>query len=427
MNKPGQRKSLPGRRVVVTGTGVTCALGQDSQTFWQNLLAGQLGISKLDEELAAGTKINLAAQHKDFDPLDHLEKKEARRLDRNCHFAVAAAAEAVAQSGLDFSKLDPYASGVIIGSGVGGIETMAAEYNKLYLGGGPERISPFFIPMMIANMAAAQVSMIYGLKGSNHCVTTACASGTHALGEAFRAIKYGLLDICLAGGAEAPITPISLAGFANMKALSRAADPAQASLPFDKRREGFVIAEGAGILVLESLEHASRRGASIICELAGYGTTADAFHITSPDPSGRGAAMAMRQAVFEAGLVPQEIDYINAHGTGTPLNDKYETLAIKELLGEKAKAVKISSTKSMTGHLLGAAGAVEAVATALALQSGQVPPTIGLDQPDPDCDLDYTPHQAVRLPLQAALTNSLGFGGHNGSLCLLRWNENANK
>ena len=418
---------LPGRRVVVTGTGAVSALGQDTGTFWQSLVEGRLGISQLDAHLAAGTNIRVAAQNRDFDTADNLDKKEARLLHRYSQFVVAATAEAVAQSGLDFTLLDPFRTGVIIGSGVGGLETMASEFKKLYLDGGPGRVSPLFIPMMIANMAAAKVSMIHGLKGTNLCVTTACASGTHALGEAFRAIKYGLLDACIAGGAEAPITPISLAGFDNMKALSRAADPALASLPFDRRRAGFVIGEGAGLLVLESLDQARKRGADILCEISGYGSTADAYHITSPDPAGHGAAMAMQLALAEAGLAAGDIDYINAHGTGTPLNDKYETLAIRSVLGHRAGEVKISSTKSMTGHLLGAAGALEAIATALALQNGVVPPTIGLTEADPECDLDYTPQRAARLPLKAALTNSLGFGGHNGTLCLERWDDNADK
>ncbi|MDW7658910.1 MAG: beta-ketoacyl-ACP synthase II [Bacillota bacterium] len=407
-----------GRRVVMTGSGVITSIGLDVQTFWKSLIQGRLGISPLEMEHADGIRIKVASQVKNFDPLLYMDRKDARRMDRYCQFAVAATAEAVTQSRLDFDTLDPWRIGVIIGTGVGGLETMDTEYRKLYLGGGPGRISPLFIPMMIANMAAGKVSMIYGAKGTNLCVTTACASGTHSIGEAFRAIKYGHLDACIAGGAEAPVTPIALGGFDNMTALSRSADPACASIPFDVRRDGFVIGEGAGIVVLESLDHALSRGASILCEVCGYGSTADAYHITSPDPEGAGAAMAMRLAVREAGLEPEQIDYINAHGTSTPLNDKYETLSIKSLFGDRAGQIKISSTKSMTGHLLGAAGAIEAIATALVLRDGLIPPTIGLTSPDPDCDLDYTPGFSISHPVAAALSNSLGFGGHNGTLCL---------
>lgn len=411
-------RPCPGRRVVITGNGVITPIGLDVQTFWNSLIHGALGITPLEMEPLEGIRVKVVAQIKGFDPLQFMDRKEARRMDRYCQFAVAAAAQAVSQSRLDFAALDPWRIGVIIGSGVGGLETMATEYKKLYLGGGPSRISPLFIPMMIANMAAAKVSMIYGAKGSNYCVTTACASGTHAIGEAFRAIKYGHLDACIAGGAEAPLTPIALAGFDNMTALSRSADPACASIPFDARRDGFVIGEGSGIIVLESLEHARARGAEILCEVAGYGSTADAYHITSPDPEGAGATMSMKLAVQEAGLALEQIDYINAHGTSTPLNDKYETLSIKNLFGERARQMKISSTKSMTGHLLGAAGAVEVIATAQTIREGLIPPTIGLTEPDPDCDLDYTPNLAIRYPVAAALSNSLGFGGHNGTLCL---------
>lgn len=417
MNKTRQANTGNTRRVVITGMGVISPVGLDVPTFWRSLVDGRSGISELDLAGVENVPVKTAAQVRDFDPLQVLDRKEARRLDRFCHFAVAASAEAVRQSRLDFSTLDPWRAGVIIGSGVGGLETMAAEYRKLYLGGGPERISPLFIPMMIANMAAGKVSMIYGAKGSNLCVTTACASGTHAIGEAFRAIRHGYLDVCLAGGAEAPITPIALAGFDNMRALSRSADLNRASIPFDRERDGFVIGEGAGILVLESLEHALARGAEPLCELAGYGSTADAYHVTSPDPEGEGAAMAMRLALEEADESPEHVAYINAHGTSTPLNDKYETLAIRKLLGADAARVKVSSTKSMTGHLLGAAGAVEAVATALAVREGLIPPTINLREADPDCDLDYVPGRAVRQPVALALSNSLGFGGHNGSLC----------
>ncbi len=412
-----------GRRVVITGAGAVTPIGLNLDAFWHALIEGRLGIGMLEGMDPAVPDVRVAAQIRDFDPLDYMDRKEARRMDRYCQFAVAAAAEAMRRSRLDVAACGASRVGTIIGSGVGGLDTMAVEFRKLYLNGGPERISPLFIPMMIANMAAGKVSMIHGTKGSNFCVTTACASGAHALGEAFRAIKYGHLDACIAGGAEAPITPIALAGFANMKALSGATDPAVASIPFDARRDGFVIGEGAGMVILEELEHARARGADILCELAGYGATADAYHITSPDPEGEGAAEAMRLAMSEAGAAPEDIGYINAHGTGTPLNDKYETLAIKKALSKAAGSVLVSSTKSMTGHLLGAAGAVEAIAVGLALRDGLIPPTIGLTAPDPECDLDYVPGRVVRRPIFAALSNSLGFGGHNAALCLKKMED----
>lgn len=410
-----------GRRVVITGTGVISPVGLDTESFWAALTAGQSGIGMLENIDLDGQEVTIGAQIKGFDPLIYMDRKEARRMDRYTQFALAAADQAVKMSGLDLTTIDPYRVGTIVGSGVGGFETIENEYAKLYVGGGPARISPLFIPMMIANMAAGKISMVYGAKGSNFCVTTACASGTHAIGEAFRAIKYGHLDACIAGGAEAPITRISLAGFNNMTALTRETDPRKASIPFDARRSGFVIGEGSAIVMLESLETALARGATIIAELAGYGSTADAYHITSPDPEGEGAAMAMKLAMEEAGIVPTDVDYINAHGTSTPLNDKFETLAIKKALGDSAYTVAISSTKSMTGHLLGAAGAVEAIVSALAVRDDILPPTIGYEQPDPDCDLDYVPNQARRTAARYALSNSLGFGGHNGTLCLKKW------
>lgn len=408
------------RRVVVTGMGVISPIGLDVDTFWKSACAGTSGIGMLENSDADDLEIKVAAHVRGYDPLQTLERKEARRMDRYCQFALTATAQAMAQSGLNIAACGPWRVGTIIGSGVGGLETISAEFKKLYLGGGPSRISPLFVPMMIANMAAGRVAMQYQAKGTSLCITTACASGTHAIGEAFRQIKHGYLDACIAGGAEAPITPIAISGFANMMALSKTADPTMASLPFDARRSGFVIAEGAGIVVLEERQQAIDRGAEILAEIAGYGSTADAYHITSPDPNGAGPAEAMRLAIEEAGLQPQDIDYINAHGTGTSLNDKYETLAIKKTFGNHANQLRISSIKSMTGHLLGAAGAVEAVACVLALRDGIIPPTIGLDQPDPECDLDYTPNQAEKAPLRAVLSNSLGFGGHNGTLCFCR-------
>jgi len=367
--------------------------------------------------------VKLAAEVKDFDPMLYMDRKEARRMDRYCQFAVAAAKEAVDSSGIVFGNMDPFEVGVIIGTGVGGLHTMQTQYEELLLKGGPDRISPLFIPMMISNMAAGRVSMNYGLKGANYCVTTACASGAHAIGEAFRLIKHGYLKAAITGGAEAPITPIALGGFSNMKALNLTDDPDRASLPFDLDRGGFVIAEGAGIVVLETMEGAVARGATILAEVAGYGATADAYHITSPDPEGAGAAQAMRLAMKEAGVTPEEVSYINAHGTGTDLNDKYETLAIKAALGDAAYKTAVSSTKSVTGHLLGAAGGVEAIACALAIRDGIIPPTIGLTTPDPQCDLDYTPNKARAAKITVALSNSLGFGGQNASLLFRKVEE----
>lgn len=409
---------VPGRRVVVTGIGLITPVGSTPDIFWQNLIGGVSGIGMLDAIDAGEFEVKVAAQVRDFDPLNYLDRKEARRMDRYCQFAAAASLQAMADSGLRLEDYGAGRIGTIIGSGIGGLETLEVEYKKFFLGGGPSRISPLFIPMMISNMAAGRVSMLLGTKGANYCVTTACASGTHSIGEAFRAIKYGHLDACVTGGSEAPMTGIAIAGFSNMMALTKETDPAVASIPFDIRRNGFVIGEGGGIMVLESLEHARRRGARIYCEIAGYGATSDAYHITSPDPDGAGAAQAMTLAMLEAGVGPEDVEYINAHGTSTPLNDKYETMSIKSALGEAAYRTHISSTKSMTGHLLGAAGAVEAIASALAIRDGIIPPTIGLEQPDPECDLDYVPGKALRKTVRVALSNSLGFGGHNGTLCL---------
>jgi len=403
-------------RVVVTGAGVLSPVGNDVNSFWEALMEGRHGIRPLDKEKYPGTKVNLAAEVKNLEPMDYMDRKEVRRMDRYCLYAVVAAKEAVESSGIDFSAMDPFDVGVIIGSGVGGLHTMHTQYEELLLKGGPDRISPLFIPMMISNIAAGKVSMIYGLKGANFCITTACASGANAIGEAFRQIKHGYLKAAIAGGAEAPITPIALAGFANMKALNLTEDADCASTPFNLDRGGFVIAEGSGLVVMETMENAVNRGANILAEIAGYGSTADAYHITSPDPEGKGAAQAMRIAMKEGGVKPEDISYINAHGTGTELNDKYETLAIKAALGDAAYKVAISSTKSVTGHLLGAAGGVEAIACMLAIRDGIIPPTIGLTTPDPECDLDYTPLKARKADLTAVLSNSLGFGGQNAAL-----------
>ena len=376
------------------------------------------GIAPLERDDKEDYEIKVAAVVRDFDPLQYIDRKESRRMDRYCQFAVAASMQAIEDSGLDIASYGAKRVGTIIGSGIGGLETLETEYKKFYLGGGPSRISPLFVPMMISNMAAGRVSMLLGSKGANYCVTTACASGTHAIGEAFRWIKYGHVDACIAGGAEAPLTGIAIAGFTNMMALTKTGDPIRASIPFDLNRSGFVIGEGAGILILESLESALNRNAHIYCEIVGYGATSDAYHITSPDPEGAGAAQAMGLAMQEGGVRSETVDYVNAHGTSTPLNDKFETLSIKAALGETAYRTSVSSTKSMTGHLLGAAGAIEAIACVMAIRDGKIPPTIGLIDPDPECDLDYTPGRAIEKKVRVALSNSLGFGGHNGTLCL---------
>ena len=411
------------RRVVITGMGVISPIGLDVASFHESLNNAVIGIKPCANPAVANDKVGVSAHIDNFDPLKYFDRKEARRMDRYCQFALAAAREAVAQAEGLMAAYAPERVGTIIGSGVGGLETIENEYKKLLLHGGPGRVSPLFIPMMIANMAAGHVSMAFGTKGASYCVTTACASGTHAIGEAFRAIKHGYLDACIAGGTEAPITAIALAGFANMTALTSEKDPTRASIPFDRQRSGFVIGEGAGVVILESLESAQKRGAKIICEVAGYGSTSDAYHITSPDPEGAGAALAMVQAMVEAGEQPEAVGYINAHGTSTPLNDKYETIAIHKALGDHAFKTAVSSTKSMTGHLLGAAGAIEAIATALVITGGTIPPTVGLNDPDPDCDLDYVPNVARQADVRVAMSNSLGFGGHNATILLRRLEE----
>lgn len=401
-------------RVVITGIGVVSPVGLGADAFWKNLLDGVCGIRAIESFDTAGHKAKLAGEVRDFAAEEFMDKKEARRSDRYCQFAVAAARMAVEDAKTDFSA-DGETVGTYIGSGIGGLLTLEAEYQKL-LDKGPGRVSPFFIPMMIANMAAGAVSMTFGLKGASLCPVSACSTGANAIGEAFLAIRRGDLTACLAGGSEASVTPLALAGFSNMTALSSADDPALGLLPFDKRRAGFIMGEGAGILVLESLERAAARGAKIYCEITGYGTTSDAYHITSPDPDGAGAARAMGLALRQAGLAPEGLTYINAHGTGTPLNDAIETKAIRTALGAAADAVAVSSTKSMTGHLLGAAGGIEAAAAALSVYADAIPPTIHLVEPDPECDLDYVPNRARFTKVGAALSNSMGFGGHNASL-----------
>jgi beta-ketoacyl-acyl-carrier-protein synthase II len=408
------------RRVVITGMGAVTPIGNDVNAFWNNAKEGKLGIdfiTLVDQELI---DVKIAAEVKEFDPETVIGKKECKRLDRFSQFALVAADEAIKNSGIDLEKEDLDRFGVMLGSGIGGFETIEAECSKLATGKS-KRVTPFFIPMAIINLGAGNVAIKYGLKGPCTSAVTACATGTNNIGDAFRTIKHGYADVMLAGGAEASITRLAISGFHSMKALNSNNDPQRASIPFDKERSGFVMGEGAGALILESLEHAEARGANIIAELVGYGSTCDAYHITSPAPDGSGAARAMKDAIAEGGIKPEEVSYINAHGTSTELNDKFETAAIKAAFGEAAYNVPISSTKSMTGHLLGAAGAIEAIICAKALQDGFIPPTIGYKTKDEELDLDYVPNVGREKELEYALTNSLGFGGHNATLLLKKW------
>ncbi|WP_459480572.1 beta-ketoacyl-ACP synthase II [Clostridium saccharoperbutylacetonicum] len=408
------------KRVVITGMGALTPIGNDVNSFWDNAKSGKLGIdyiTLIDTELV---DVKIAAEVKDFDADTLVGKKEAKRLDRFAQFALVASDEAIKDSGIDLEKEDLERFGVMLGSGIGGFQTIEDECSKLATGKS-KRVSPFFVPMAIINLGAGNVAIKYGLKGPCTSAVTACATGTNNIGDAFRAIKHGYADVMLAGGAEAPITRLGVTGFNSMKALNTDNNPTKASIPFDKDRSGFVMGEGAGVVILESLEHAQARGANILGEIVGYGSTCDAYHITSPDPEGTGAARAMKEAIQEAGITPGEVSYINAHGTSTPLNDKFETLAIKKAFGEDAYKVPISSTKSMTGHLLGAAGAIEAIICAKALQEGFIPPTIGYGTKDEELDLDYVPNEGRKKELEYALTNSLGFGGHNATLLLKKW------
>ncbi len=411
------------RRVVITGMGVVSPIGNTIDEFWSSIKAHKLGFSYINDITSESFDVKIAAPVRDFSPEKHLEKKEAKRMDRFTQFAVCAALDAMEDAGTKFEDIDPYRAGVIAGVGIGGLNLTNEEHKK-YLEKGPDRISVFFIPMMIGNMAAGTISMKTGFKGANYCTTTACASSAHAIGEAFRKIKDGYLDVCLAGGAEACVSEFALGGFNNMKALTRSDDLERCSIPFDAERNGFVLGEGSGMLVLEELEHAKARGAKIYAEIAGYGATGDAYHMTSPSPEGDAAAAGMKMAYEEAGLKPEDISYINAHGTSTGLNDKYETRAIKLALGEDAaRKVVISSTKSMTGHLLGAAGSVEAIVSALSCRDDFVHATVGYKTPDPECDLDYCTEGNRSMPVNAVLSNSLGFGGHNATLCLKKYTD----
>ena len=410
------------RRVVVTGLGAITPVGNDVETFWNSLKNGVVGIGPITTFDTAEYKAKLAAEVKDFDPKKYMDNKTARRMERFSQFAVAAAKEALEDAGIDMEKEDPFRVGVSVGSGIGGLDAIERETRKL-IEKGPSRINPLLVPLMISNMAAGNIGIQFGLKGKNINVVTACATGTHSIGEAFRSIQYGEADVMVAGGAEASITPIGIAGFAALTALNTTEDPKRASIPFDKERNGFVMGEGAGIVVLESLEHAKARGAKIYAEVGGYGATCDAYHITSPAEDGSGAAKAMEVAIADAGKKPEDVDYVNAHGTSTHHNDLFETKAIKLALGEHAYEVKVNSTKSMVGHLLGAAGGVEFIACVKSIEDGYVHVTAGLEVDDEECDLDYTKGQGVSMDVNCAISNSLGFGGHNATLLVKKFVE----
>ena len=408
------------RRVVITGIGVITPVGSDLQTFWQNLLAGKSGIGPVTRFDTTQFDCKIGGEVKDFKPEQFMPAKETRRTDRFTQFAIAAARMAVADSQLDLAKHDLNRIGVLVGSGIGGMETIE-EQARLLINKGPGRVSPFMIPMLIINMASGYISMLLGVKGPNLSVVSACATATHSIGEAARAIVHDDADVMIAGGSEAAITGLGYAGFCSMRAMStRNDDPTHASRPFDAGRDGFVMGEGAGVVILESLEHARKRNARIYAEVAGYGLTGDAYHMSAPAPDGEGAARSMAMALHHAHLNPDQIEYINAHGTSTPVGDKCETTAIKTVFGAHARKLAISSTKSMTGHLLGAAGAVETAVCILAIQNGIVPPTINYETPDPDCDLDYVPNKAREMRVNACVNNSLGFGGHNATLVIKR-------
>lgn len=407
-------------RVVVTGIGAVTPLGNTAEEFMKNVLAGKNGIAPIKRFDASETGITVAAEVKDFDPTLYMEKKEAKRMDMFSVYGIAAATQAMEDSGLDIEKINPDRLGVIVSSGIGGMETIQNQVIRMH-DKGPKRVAPFFVPMAIGNMAAGNISIKVGAKGICTSVVTACASATNAIGEAFRNIKHGYQDAILAGGAEATVCEIGISGFAALTALTPETDPNRASIPFDKDRSGFVMGEGSGVLVLEELEHALARGAKIYGEVVGYGSNSDSYHITSPNPDGSGAGKCMLLAMEEAGITASDVSYINAHGTSTPANDSGETTAIKYALGDEAKNVPVSSTKSMVGHLLGAAGAVEALACLAALEADFVPPTIGLENQAEDCDLDYVPQTGRAHNVEYTLSNSLGFGGHNAVICMKKW------
>ena len=408
-------------RVVITGLGAVTPVGNTAEEFWASLTQGKSGIGPITRFDSAGFPTRIAGEVKGFDALKYVDKKDDRKLDLYLKYALACAVMAVEDAGLDPAKEDGDRFGVLVGSGIGGISTLL-DSHRVLLDKGPDRVSPFFIPMLIINMASGLISMRFGARGPNSSVVTACATGNHAIGDATRIIQRGDADVMIAGGAEAIIIPLTIAGFCQMKAMStRNEEPTRASRPFDAERDGFVCGEGGGLVILESLEHARRRDARIYAEVVGYGMTGDAHHMTAPDPDGDGAARAMAAALRDGGLEPSAVSYINAHGTSTPYNDKFETLAIKRVFGEHAKRVPVSSTKSMTGHLLGAAGGVEAIATTLAIHHGVLPPTINYEKPDPDCDLDYVPNQARKQDVEVALSNAFGFGGTNATLAFRKY------
>lgn len=408
------------RRVVVTGLGAITPIGNDVDSFWSGLKEKKVGVGPITYFDTADYKVKLAAQVKDFNPKDYLDPKAARRMELFSQYAVAAAKQALEDSGIDMAKEDPYMVGVAVGSGIGSLQAFERDHKKL-LEKGPSRVNPLLVPMMISNMAAGNVAIQFGLKGKNINVVTACATGTHSIGEAFRSIQYGEADVMVAGGAEASICPIGVAGFTALTALSTNEDPMKASRPFDQERDGFVMGEGSGVVILEELGHALKRGAKIYGEVGGYGATCDAYHITSPAEDGSGAARAMENAIKEAGLVPSDIDYVNAHGTSTHHNDLFETKAIKLALGDHAGKVKINSTKSMIGHLLGAAGGVEFIVCVKSIQEGFVHATAGLEKEGEGCDLDYTKGSGVSMEVNCAISNSLGFGGHNASIVVKKF------
>ncbi len=411
------------RRVVVTGIGAVSPIGNNVADFWRALEAGKSGIGEITYFDVSAFDAKIAGQVKDFNPEDFLSKKEVKHTEKFVHYAMAASTEAVGDAGFNIEELDLDRCGVLIGSGIGSLRIIE-EQHKVLLERGPSKLSPFLIPMLIVNEAAGHVSMRFKFRGPNSCVATACATGNHAIGDAARIIKYGDADVMIAGGTEGAVTPMGIGGFCALKSLScRNDEPHRASRPFDKERDGFVMGEGAGIVILEELEHAKKRGAKIYCELVGYGMSGDAYHITAPDPSGDGCVRAMVATLKDSGLKPEDIDYINAHGTSTYLNDKIETLAIKKVFGDHAYKVAISSTKSMTGHLLGAAGGVEFIVCCLAMKYSVVPPTINLDNKDPECDLDYVPHKARGIRVRAAVSNALGFGGHNATIAVKEFKE----
>ncbi|MGX7058858.1 beta-ketoacyl-ACP synthase II [Vagococcus humatus] len=413
------------KRVVITGVGAITPLGNTAHEFMANVLKGQVGIQPIEKFDATDTGVTVAAEVRDFDPTLYMDKKETKRMDLFSVYGVAAAKQAFFDSQLNLEQLDVHRFGVMVSSGIGGMTTIQDQVIRMH-DKGPKRVAPFFVPMAIGNMAAGNIAIHVGAKGVCSSVVTACASSTNAIGDAFRQIKHGYQDVMLAGGAEATICEIGIAGFAALTALTKETDPKIASRPFDQNRSGFVMGEGAGVLVLEELEHALNRGANIYGEVVGYGSNCDSYHITSPNPNGHGAGRCMELAMAEAGITPEEVDYVNAHGTSTPTNDGAETTAIKYALKEEAYHTSISSTKSMTGHLLGAAGVVEALACVAAIQHDYIPPTMGLETPSEDCDLDYTPKQGKSKPVRYALSNSLGFGGHNAVICLKKW-EGAEK